>query len=110
MHQEMHLVKAPPRGGFWQEVEEAAGQAVWGEAASGTLWAAQRCGPAAAAPAEVWRALGALGARAPRAVHVGRLLLVRAVGRRPPAPPPPPRRPCGGRPAMASAHAAALYE
>ena len=59
-----------------QVVEEAAGQAVWGDAASGVLWAALRCGPAAAPPAQLWSALGALGALAPAAAHVGSLLLV----------------------------------
>lgn len=59
-----------------QVVEEAAGQAVWGDAASGVLWAALRCGPAAAPPAQLWSALGTLGHLAPAAAHVGGLLLV----------------------------------
>jgi hypothetical protein len=60
-----------------QAAEEALEQGVWADAAAGQLWAAQRLGPAGAAPAEVWRALAALGARPRRLAWLANTLLVR---------------------------------
>jgi hypothetical protein len=50
---------------------------LWADAAAGQLWAAQRLGPAGAPPAEVWRALAALGARPRRLAWLANTLLVR---------------------------------
>lgn len=60
-----------------QMMEAAVEQGVWAGAQEGQLWAAQRLGPAGAPPAEVWRALTALGAAPARMSWLSSLLLVR---------------------------------
>jgi hypothetical protein len=71
----------PPHAhAVWQAAEEALEQGVWADAAAGQLWAAQRLGPTGAPPAEVWRALAALGARPRRLAWLANTLLVRRGG------------------------------